>query len=143
MAPPGIPPRVRPAAANAFAFRLAHVRPLVLLAVYWLVLFVGTHWPKLPGIHVPGKDKTLHAVAFAILTGILLYALTRRAWLARRWPIALAAIVIAAVYGAIDEWTQPYTGRTCDLLDWAADVLGAVSVGLGYLIATRLRPVRP
>lgn len=116
-----------------------HAWPLVLLGVYWLALLTATHWPKVPGIDVPGKDKTLHAVAYAFLTGLLLSALTRQARLARGWPIALAAVTIVAVYGALDERTQPWTGRTCDLLDWTADMVGAASVALGYLIATRLR----
>jgi VanZ family protein len=113
-----------------------------LLGAYWLALFAGTHWPKLPGIDVPGRDKTLHAVAFAILTGLLLIVLTRRAWLARGGPIALAAVAIVAVYAAVDERTQPYAGRTCNFLDWVADLVGAVSVALGYLLATRLGPAR-
>lgn len=121
-------------------FKRTHAWPQVLLAIYCVALFAGTHWPKLPGIDVPGRDKTLHAVAFAVLTGLLLSVLARQSRLARGWPIALAAVAIVAFYAALDEWTQPYAGRTCDLLDWAADMVGAVSVGLGYLIATRLRP---
>jgi VanZ family protein len=134
--------RVHPVGAGPFMFKRAYAWPQIVLGVYWLTLFVGTHWPKPPGLDVPGRDKTLHAVAFAILTGLLLSALTRQGRLVRGWPIALTAIAIVAIYAALDEWTQPYVGRTCDLLDWTADLVGAVSVCLGYLIATRLGPAR-
>ena len=116
--------------------------PQVVLGGYWLALLAGTHWPKLPGVDVPGKDKTLHVVAFAILTGLLLNVLARRMATARSVAVVLAAVAVVAVYGALDEWTQPYTGRTCDFFDWLADMAGAASVTLAYLLATRLKPAR-
>lgn len=116
--------------------------PQVLLGVYWLALLTATHWPKMPGIDMPGKDKTLHVVAFAILTGLLLNVLARRAAATRGMIIVLAAVAVVAFYGALDEWTQPYTGRSCDIFDWLADLSGTISVALIYLAATALRPTR-
>jgi VanZ family protein len=116
--------------------------PQILLAGYWLSLLTATHWPKLPGIDVPGKDKTLHVVAFAILTGLLLNVLARRAAATRGMVTVLAAVAIVAFYGMLDEWTQPYTGRTCDIFDWLADMAGAISVALIYLAVTALKPAR-
>jgi VanZ family protein len=113
--------------------------PQILLGTYSIVLFTATHWPKLPSLDVPGKDKTLHVVAYAILAGLLLNVLARGTWLARGVKIAAAAVVIVAVAGALDEWTQPYFGRTCDLFDWLADMAGAVGVSIAYLLATAFR----
>jgi VanZ family protein len=113
--------------------------PWILLGAYSIALLTGTHWPKLPRIDVPGKDKTLHVVAYAILAGLLLNVLAKGTRLARGVQIAAAAVAIVAVAGALDEWTQPYFGRTCDLLDWLADMAGAASVSIAYLLATAYR----
>jgi VanZ family protein len=115
----------------------SHTRrwPQILLGAYSIVLLMATHWPKPPRIDVPGKDKTLHVVAYAILAGLLLIALTRGTWLARGVKIAAAAVTIVAVAGALDEWTQPYFGRTCDFFDWLADMAGAIGVSIAYLLA--------
>ncbi len=53
----------------------------------------------------------------------------------------LAAWVAIAAFGALDEWHQPYFGRTAEWMDWTMDVLGgAVGLGLGTLLMrTRLR----
>jgi VanZ family protein len=114
----------------------------MLLGVYSLVLFTATHWPKMPSLNVSGKDKTLHAVAYAILTGLLLNVLARRNWFRRGLGVAAAAVALAAIIGALDEWTQPYAGRTCDLFDWLADTAGAATVGIAYVLALTVRQRR-
>jgi VanZ family protein len=117
--------------------------PRILLGAYWIALLTGTHWPKMPNIDVPGKDKTMHVVAYAILAGLLLNVMARRTWLARGVSIAAMAVAIVAVAGALDEWTQPYFGRTCDLFDWLADMAGAVGVSIAFLLArARRQPQR-
>jgi len=60
------------------------------------------------------------------------------AWRAARLLAAWAAI---AAFCALDEWHQPYFGRTAEWMDWTMDVLGgAVGLGLGTLLMrTRLR----
>jgi VanZ family protein len=119
----------------------SHTRkwPQILLGAYSMVLLTATHWPKPPRIYVPGKDKTLHVVAYAILTGLLLNVLARGTWLARGVKIAAAAVAIVAVAGALDEWTQPHFGRTCDFFDWLADMAGAIGVSIAYLLARARR----
>jgi VanZ family protein len=108
--------------------------PQILLGAYWVTLFTATHWPKLPNLDLPGKDKTMHVVAYAILAGLLLNVLTGRDWLRRGMGVAAAAVAVVAMAGALDEWTQPYFGRTCDLFDWLADVSGAVGVSTAYVL---------
>jgi len=43
-----------------------------------------------------------------------------------------------AVYGVLDEVTQIPVGRSCDLYDWFADVIG---IAVGILAFRYLRPL--
>jgi len=98
---------------------------------YWGALFVATHIPTVPDVSgVPGKDKTLHAVAYCILAVL--------GWLAyppppsvRRGVRVAACGAFWATYAVADELLQgvPIIGRSCELSDWFADVAG-VCVGL-------------
>jgi len=95
-----------------------------LLGLYWLILFTATHLPPadLPRTHI--NDKVEHVTAFGLLTGALYVSL----WSLKRpvWRIAAIVLPIVLIYGALDERTQPLTGRTCDLYDWYADTTGAI-----------------
>jgi VanZ family protein len=98
------------------------------VAVYWLGMFGGTHWPTPPHAPFGTADKWMHFGAYGGLAWLLSIAIgTRR-------PVSLAVgvavVVLLAGWGAIDEVTQPMVGRDCDLWDWAADVAG-VLVGVG------------
>jgi VanZ family protein len=86
--------------------------------------FIASHIPPqdMPDVHV--TDKLLHAVGFAALTLTLLAALG--AFGASRAKRLIATTLLLAAYGAVDELTQPFFGRTCDLHDWLADMLGMV-----------------
>lgn len=111
-----------------------HATGLALVA-YWLLLFAATHWPQPPDLSdLPGSDKTLHLTTYALLAFLLARTLTGR----RPLTLATAAIVLAiiAVYGASDELTQPFFGRSLELGDWAADMAGAM-IGL---LAARYSP---
>jgi len=98
-----------------------------LLGAYWLALFVATHWPKVPSIDIPGKDRTLHAVAYAILTVLFLKWLQNRLNRWGRLRSTIMGVVLLAAYGAIDELLQVPVGRTADVLDWLADVGGILA----------------
>ncbi len=86
----------------------------------------GTHTPNL-SIGTPQyNDKTAHYVAFAGLAFLLSWTwTTRRPFVPRG---ILFALCVAALYGALDEYTQLFVpGRFGDVADWVADALGAVS----------------
>lgn len=51
--------------------------------------------------------------------------------------------VCIAAYAWIDELTQPWTGRTCDVYDWFADILGAATVMIGAYAWRCLRKEQP
>ncbi len=101
-----------------------------LLAIYWTICVLATHWPLPHEAEVfMIWDKAAHAVMYSGL-GLLLgwrLGLGDRSFRA----VFYLGIAVLACYGALDELTQPLTGRSTDLLDWGADMLGA-SVGLVF-----------
>jgi VanZ family protein len=109
--------------------------PWLILVFYWPMIFIGTHLPRPPEIRIYGHDKTLHFCAYFLLT--LMF------WLARygaRRPSFLRrglyfTILLMALYGAMDEITQPLAHRTTDLMDWISDVSGAMTaIGAIYVL---------
>jgi VanZ family protein len=107
----------------------------VALVLYWLAMFVATHWPNVHLERYPRFfDKVLHFGGYAGL-GLLLptYLSTRR----DVSPRVLAAILgLVFVYAVADELLQIPVGRTCDALDALADLAGCC-VGLAVFVALR------
>ena len=106
------------------------------LILYWPLLFTSTHIPKLPNLQICGRDVTLHLTAYFILTMLF--------WIARygterpslRKKSLYIIVLILAVYGAMDELTQGFVGRSCDIFDWVSDICG-VLLALGALFTLR------
>ena len=104
------------------------------LVLYWPVLFVLAHIP-IPQVvrkaHV--YDKSLHLLAYMILTFLLWSAvkpLERVCW---RRAAVWCLLAVVAVYGVCDEWLQYCVKyRSMDPKDFVADILGAVAA-LGLL----------
>ncbi len=104
------------------------------LVGYWLLIFFGTHLPatQMPGVAL--SDKLCHAAAFAGLSFLLSWALPCGA---NRMGHVLLAGVIAVAYGCMDELTQLLIpGRSCDVMDLAADCVG-VFIGLSCYLVLR------
>lgn len=122
-----IPSRLRLAAQFA---RYATV--LLLLA-----MFVGTHLPSrfTPGITY--SDKVIHAMAFMSLTLCLLTSWELSAGILQPQHY-FAVWLFCTLYGAFDEITQIPVGRSCDGLDWLADI-GGILVGL--ILYRLVRPI--
>ncbi len=104
------------------------------LGVYWLILFIATSIPSdyIPSVGV--SDKFNHFFAYMGLSVLLYFAfnLQNKYEIMNKYPAALT-LVIAAIYGAFDEVHQMLIpGRSAELLDWIADIFGAVT---GVLIA--------
>jgi VanZ family protein len=107
----------------------------VQLAVYWLMLAVGSHMPQLTfgedtnEISVFQIDKTLHVLAFAGLVFLLF-----RACLAGRCASVLAnalvATCISCCYAVIDEYSQRWVERDVSISDVVAGLIGIFSVFL-------------
>ena len=101
---------------------------LVILAGYWIALFVGTHLPSQVMERVPGNDKIQHLSGYAGLAFLMTFAVASRA---PTVPKLAGILAFIAVYAAADELTQSFVpGRICDFWDWCADLTGAV-LGIG------------
>jgi len=97
------------------------------LALAALIGFLTLTPIQNPG--VPGSDKSHHLIGFAALALPLSFSRPRLA----PW-VVLAAIA----YGGVIEIIQPYVWRSGEVLDLAADAIGAVlggaaGVGLRWL----------
>lgn len=98
---------------------------LATLIVLWLAAFTLSHIPgeDVPDFHV--SDKLLHTVGFLGLATT--FALTLQAYGLPRTRRIVLVILIMLAYGALDELTQPYFHRSCELLDWVSDAVGTTA----------------
>jgi len=114
-----------------FGCRLA----MVVLAIYWLGIFVGTHLPnfgEIVDLRLRINDKVKHFSAFFLLGSLLCYVTNSSRWWKRFSLIGLAGMS----YAAVDEITQNFIpGRYPDVLDFAADAAGLWTAILLYVAA--------
>ena len=94
---------------------------------------------------VPGgfeiDDGVAHAVAYGVLSVLLLRGLAGARWRGVRFRAAGMAVLLATLYGGTDEVHQRFVpGRTAEVTDLVADALGAaVAAGVicGWSIVRR------
>jgi VanZ family protein len=112
---------------------LLHRFALFIAVTLRALYFWGNSQPEAAGLVLPPWDKLAHLVWYAVLAGLLLLGLGRRAW-----PWVLAGTLLLAGW---DEWHQfALPGRTPDIDDWLADVLGTlVGIGICHVIWRRVR----
>jgi VanZ family protein len=120
------------------------------LAVYIVAMVLSTHTPIEQELIIddrwPGADKLAHlgiycGLAF-LLALVLLMRNVHRGLRARLSQAQYAWIAAGScVYAALDELTQPWTGRDRSLWDWIADLVGmALGLVLFAFIERYLRP---
>lgn len=102
------------------------------LAVYWVLLFWGTHQPSVPTVAV-ANDKLLHLSAYAGLSFLLAVSFA-----ANTTRTLFVCFLIAIGYGALDEITQPAFERSAELNDWFADIIGATAGIIAYVLFARI-----
>ncbi|MDR0760827.1 MAG: VanZ family protein [Treponema sp.] len=74
-----------------------------------------------------GFDKLQHLVAYLALAAAMGGWISSAFWQSRRFLAFFVVVVLASVYGVMDEIHQYFTpGRDCNVWDWVADTLGAV-----------------
>lgn len=107
---------------------------ITLTLIVTAVLTIALLWPiKQPPPSPDETDKFIHLIAFAILAFPL--ARTSRFGL-------LPVFIGGSTFGGIIEVLQPSFGRSADLLDWIADIIGlALGIALAFLY-DRLRRYR-
>ena len=112
---------------------LSHRRKLItiLLILYWPLIFVLSHIPiaNIPPwvIQAATSDKALHYLAYLVLVFLLWFAISPDSKV--NWRRQIVWWVLSAViwYGALDEWLQGYVGRNPDIMDFLADLAGALT----------------
>jgi VanZ family protein len=111
---------------------------LIVTICLWIGAFVLTHIPKVPSALAEAGDVALHTVGFWGLASWFL--LTLAGYRVRTFWRVLIVLAVMAVYAALDEHTQPFFGRTCDLLDWENDMIGtAIAVVMWEIILAAFR----
>ncbi len=123
-------------AANAFPGRRFFWPLFATTVAYGLVLVFATHYPKpedLLGPHPP-HDKALHFMAYGLLGFLVAATLAAsRHW--SRQNVVITAVVLALA-GIVDEATQPWFGRSAEVLDWVYDVIGILA-GIAVVAVAR------
>ncbi|GHT97609.1 hypothetical protein FACS1894142_2510 [Spirochaetia bacterium] len=126
---------------NIFIKIIIRIPAILILVTIW-VLSSQTGLPRIKGVF--GIDKVQHGIAYMALAGTLILWFPS-AW--RKSPIFKAlipVILITSVCGVIDEIHQSFVPyRDCNVLDWAADTLGAaIGASLMLLLVRKFRPLR-
>jgi VanZ family protein len=107
-------------------FQSRRLRTVVCIGLF-AGAFVMSHTPPPPPPSRPLiNDKLLHFCGFALLGMAVIW---RGLSAGRPYRLRAAAgwLLLLAAYGAMDELTQPITGRTAELGDWVADVCGGAT----------------
>lgn len=113
---------------------------------YALAIFVVGSLPGAPPVAREFSDKLQHCIGFALFTWLWCRALRK---LRPRWStraIGMHAFFTSVGLGAaLELWQGLLTWRTCELLDWVADSVGAALAlgiywGVGALRGPRPRP---
>jgi len=75
------------------------------------------------------QDKVAHSIEYAILAVLLVRAFKNMVFVKTRWRMWWLTIIVGAGYAVLDEIHQYFVpGRTADIFDVAADVVGVAIV---------------
>lgn len=103
---------------------------VVLLPLYWLTIFIGTHLPPKRLLQIRANDKLLHFTAFFGLCFLLCWAISTNK--EKRFKNVIIALAICVIYAIFDELSQIPIGRSAEVLDFLADVSGALTGAVVY-----------
>jgi VanZ family protein len=112
--------------------------------VYVFTIFVVGSLPGAAAVAKGVSDKLQHALGFALLAWIWCRALRRLypGWTLPRLGGRSAALSVA-LGGALELWQGLLGYRSCELLDWVADAVGA-TIGVGmYAVLAVVFGARP
>jgi VanZ family protein len=111
-------------------------KTVVVSVLYLITLFTFTLMPIPELVYRANvSDKWLHFLAYMNLFFLLWFSFFPDKKANWRKPAVWLIFLGAVISGAADELSQPYTGRTCDILDFVAD---AVGIFAGLVIFTFL-----
>jgi VanZ family protein len=105
-----------------------------LLAGYCLLIFIQSSLPSPDvGPDLPGQDKFLHLVAYAVLGYLACRSFASLRSLRSPLVIFTAGFIFAVLFGISDEWHQSFVpGRMADGWDLFADGVGAFLGAVGH-----------
>ena len=101
---------------------------LILLVFYWPTLFILAHIPIpqfVQQAHV--SDKTLHFLAYLVLVFLFWFTISPDKMVRWRRTAVWWVLLVMIGYGVADEWLQGCVGRSCDIRDFAADLVGVLA----------------
>jgi VanZ family protein len=102
------------------------------VAAYMAMLFWFSSQPTLPPLPGQLSPYYAHATAYCGLSLLIVRALAGADLRRVTWLIAAGAATMAALYGVSDEYHQRFVpGRTFDVLDMAANGIGAFAGAIG------------
>jgi VanZ family protein len=101
---------------------------ILLLLLYWPGLFILAHIP-IPQLVYKAQvsDKSLHFLAYLILTFLLWFAISPNKKVNWRKAAVWWVLFVVVWYGVVDEVLQGYVGRNCDVTDFFADLAGMLA----------------
>jgi VanZ family protein len=99
---------------------------LFILILLWIGAFTATH---IPARYIPGQIASigeigLHGIGFLGLSSW--FILTVAAFNIKPVQRILLVLLVMMVYGAVDEYTQQFFGRSTELKDWLTDIIATV-----------------
>jgi len=127
---------------------MSHFSRYQLPAVLWAGVIFGLSsipGPNLPKIAIIGIDKIAHVSVYMILGLLIFRSFHRRSDTEIfQWKRVFLAVAMVMLYGISDELHQGYVpGRTLDVFDMLADVLGGLLAASAlYLYYSRRRKAR-
>jgi VanZ family protein len=101
---------------------------IILLLVYWPGIFIIAHIP-IPEVVYKAQvsDKSLHFLAYLVLTFLLWFAISPVEKVNWRRATAWLILVVVVWYGVVDELLQGWVVRSCDGRDLLADFVGVLA----------------
>ncbi|MDQ3035522.1 MAG: VanZ family protein [Myxococcota bacterium] len=123
---------------SALRIALAWLPAFLYMALIWALSSMSTI--DLPIDEFPFRDKGIHAVEYLIL-GFLVTHAALRSWPERsRARLAAVALLVTCGWGVLDEIHQAFVpGRSPDLLDLVADLIGALIGSTSRLALAAMR----
>jgi VanZ family protein len=102
---------------------------LLLLVLYWPTLFILAHIPIPQFVYrAQVSDKSLHFFAYLILIFLLWFTISPDKKVSWRKAATWLVLLVMIGYGIADEFLQRYVaGRSCDIRDFAADLVGVLT----------------
>lgn len=113
-------------------------RPLRYIPVILVmgILFFLSHQsgPSLPLPPLPGLDKLMHGIAYAVLGAAALFSFLPETRRRQAHPVGFGVVLFCMVYGLTDEFHQSFVpGRIASYGDFLADTAGAILIVLSWL----------